>query len=51
MRGRTEGGQAMLTFRALCHSARFEWAWPLAVKMYQRSVSLPQKIIAFSKCW
>jgi hypothetical protein len=49
MRWRTEGGQAILTFRALCQSARFERAWPLLVKVYQRSVSLPQKVIAFSK--
>lgn len=49
MRWRTEGGQAILTFRALCQSARFERAWPLVVQMYQRSVSLPQKVIAFSK--
>lgn len=49
MRWRTEGGQAILTFRALCQSARFERAWSLVVKMYQRSVSLPQKVIAFSK--
>jgi hypothetical protein len=49
MRWRAEGGQAILTFRALCQSERFERAWPLVVKMYQRSVSLPQKVIAFSK--
>jgi hypothetical protein len=49
MRWRTEGGQAILTFRALCQSERFERAWPLLVKTYQRSVSLPQKVIAFSK--
>jgi hypothetical protein len=49
MRWRMEGGQAILTFRALCQSARFERAWPLLVQMYQRSVSLPQKVIAFSK--
>ena len=29
MRWRTEGGQAILTFRALCQSARFARAWPL----------------------
>ena len=49
MRWRTEGGQAILTLRALCQSERFERAWPLLVKTYQRSVSLPQKVIAFSK--
>src|SRR5919197_6011029 len=49
MRWRTAGGQAILTFRALCQSERFERAWPLLVQMYQRNVSLPQKVIAFSK--
>jgi hypothetical protein len=49
MRWRMEGGQAILTFRALCQSERFERAWPLLVQMYQRSVSLPQKVIAFSQ--
>ena len=49
MRWRTKGGQAILTCRALCQSAHFERAWPLLVQMYQRSVRLPQKVIAFSK--
>src|SRR5918912_168563 len=49
MRWRTAGGQAILTFRALCQSARFERAWLLLVQRYQRRVSLPQKVIAFSK--
>jgi hypothetical protein len=49
MRWRHTGGQAMLTCRALCQSGRFERAWPLLVKRYQRDVSLPQKVIAFSK--
>src|ERR1700739_4688849 len=51
MRWRMTGGQAILTFRALCQSARFERAWPLLVKRYQRDVSLPQKVIAFSRHW
>ena len=49
MRWRTAGGQAILTFRALCQSERFERAWPLLVRRYQRDVRLPQKVIAFSK--
>ena len=32
MRWRTAGGQAILTFRALCQSERFERAWPLLVR-------------------
>jgi hypothetical protein len=49
MRWRHTGGQAILTFRALCQSERFERAWPLLVRRYQRDVSLPQKVIALSK--
>ena len=50
MRWRHTGGQAILTFRALCQSERFERAWPLLVRTYQRDVSLPHKVIAFNKC-
>jgi hypothetical protein len=49
MRWRTEGGQAILTFRALCQSERFERAWSLLGETYKRSVTLPRKVIAFSK--
>ena len=49
MRWRHTGGQAILTFRALCQSERFERAWPLLVRRYQRDVSLPQKVIALNK--
>jgi hypothetical protein len=49
MRWRAAGGQAILTFRALCQSERFERAWPLLGETYKRSVALPQKVIAFSK--
>jgi hypothetical protein len=49
MRWRVAGGQAILTFRALCQSERFERAWPLLVGTYQREVSLPQKVIALSE--
>jgi hypothetical protein len=45
MRWRAAGGQAILTFRALCQSDRFERAWPLLVRTYQRDVRLPQKVI------
>ena len=34
MRWRHTGGQAILTFRALCQSERFERAWPLLVRRY-----------------
>lgn len=49
MRWRHTGGQAILTFRALCQSERFERAWPLLVRRYQRDVSLPHKVIAFKR--
>ena len=50
MRWRTAGGQAILTFRALCQSERFERAWSLLGETYKRSVTLPRKVIAFNKC-
>jgi hypothetical protein len=49
MRWRTTGGQAILTFRALCQSERFERAWSLLGETYKRSVTLPRKVIAFNK--
>jgi hypothetical protein len=49
MRWRTAGGQAILTFRALCQSERFERAWPLLVEMYKQSVTLPRNVIALSE--
>jgi hypothetical protein len=49
MRWRMIGGQAILTFRALCQSERFERAWSLLGETYKRSVTLPRKVIAFSK--
>jgi hypothetical protein len=49
MRWRQTGGQAILTFRALCQSERFDRAWPLLVETYKRPVTLPQKVLAFTK--
>jgi hypothetical protein len=49
MRWRVPGGQAILTFRALCQSERFERAWPLLVETYQQTVTLPGKVIALRK--
>jgi hypothetical protein len=48
MRWRHEGGQAILTFRTLCQSARFDRAWALLAQTYRREVKLPQKVIALS---
>jgi hypothetical protein len=39
MRWRLPGGQAILTFRALCQSERFERAWPLLGETSKQSVS------------
>jgi hypothetical protein len=49
MRWRMPGGQAIVTFRALCQSARFERAWPLLVETYKQTVTLPRKVIALSQ--
>jgi hypothetical protein len=49
MRWRRAGGQAILTFRALCQSERFERAWPLLGETYKQSVTLPRKVIALSE--
>jgi hypothetical protein len=48
MRWRQAGGQAILTFRSLCQSDRFERAWELLAATYKRSVGLPPKVIALS---
>jgi hypothetical protein len=49
MRWRTVGGQAMVTFRALCQSARCARAWCLLGETYKRSVRLPRHVIALSQ--
>jgi hypothetical protein len=46
MRWRTAGGQAILTFRALCQRDRFARAWQLLGETYKRSVTLPRQVIA-----
>jgi hypothetical protein len=48
MRWRQAGGQAILTFRSLCQSDRFERAWELLATTYKRPVGLPRKVIALS---
>jgi len=48
-RWRMEGGQAMLTLRAWCQSARFVRAGSLRGETYKRPVTLPRKVMAFSK--
>jgi hypothetical protein len=48
MRWRHEGGQAILTFRALAQSERFERGWDLLAATYKSKVSLPRNVVAFS---
>ena len=49
MHWRTAGGQAILTFWALCQSEQFERAWCLLGETYKRSVMLPQCVIVLSQ--
>jgi hypothetical protein len=48
MRWRHEGGQAILTFRALAQSDRFDLGWTLLASTYCRSVSLPDNVISLA---
>ena len=47
MRWRHEGGQAILTFRSLVQSDRFERGWNLLAATYKSRVSLPRNVLAF----
>jgi hypothetical protein len=47
MRWRHEGGQAILTFRALVQSERFERAWKLLSRTYHGAVTLPENVVPF----
>ena len=49
MRSRHRGGQAILTFRALHQSERFERAWKLLSGTYKRTVEIPQNVVLFPK--
>ena len=42
-----EGGQAILTFRALAQSDRFDAAWKLISAEYKNDVSLPKNVLPF----
>ena len=48
MRWRQQGGQAILTWRALLQSQRFAPAWELVAQTYKKAVTLPEKVIAFA---
>ena len=47
MRWRHRGGQAILTFRALLQSDRFDRAWPQLAAAYLKPVRPPAQIISF----
>ena len=49
MRWRHRGGQAILTFRALHQSERFERAWKLLSGTYKRTVEIPKNVVLFPK--
>ncbi len=41
----SDGGQAILTFRALAQSERFDGAWKLVSAEYRRDVSFPENVV------
>ena len=43
----TQGGQAILTLRALIKSHRFEKAWPKVAGAYLKSITIPSNILPF----
>ena len=47
MRWRHDGGQAILTLRALVQSERFDPAWTMLSKTYRQEVTVPDNIVAF----
>lgn len=49
MRWRHPGGQAILTFRGLLQSDRFDRAWPKLAATYQKPVRPPAQVISFPK--
>jgi len=49
MRWRHPGGQAILTFRALVQSERFDRAWSLLSDTYRKTVPLPGNVVPFTR--
>ena len=49
MRWREDGGQAILTFRSLAQSERFDRAWELLASKFRAIVTLPNKVAAMRK--
>lgn len=48
MHWRQEGGQAILTLRALAQSDRFERGWAMVAATYKRHVVVPDNVIPIS---
>jgi hypothetical protein len=48
MRWRNEGGQAILSFRSLIQSCRFDSGWRLLAETYKREVQVPKNIVALN---
>jgi hypothetical protein len=48
MRWRIAGGQAVLSFRALVQSNRFDRAWKMLAAVYIRDVTVPENVIALN---
>lgn len=46
-----DGGQAILTFRALCKGQRFDHAWALLAKTYTKHVDLHDNVIPIPARW
>ena len=44
-----KGGQAILSFRSLIKSARFDKAWNLLKDNYIKLVEMPKNVLAFSR--
>jgi len=49
MRWTNKGGQAILSFRSLIKSERFDKAWNLLKSNYTKLIELPKNVLAFSR--
>lgn len=47
----SDGGQAILTFRALAQSDRFDAAWQKVSAEYRRDVSFPENVVPINAYW
>jgi hypothetical protein len=49
-RGSIDGGQAILRFRALAQSDRFDAAWQLLSASYRRNITRSENIVPINTC-